>query len=286
MKIAYLSFTAVVFIALLSACGDNAGNGYYIEPNAQESESSFGVGNYVTTMAQAKERDIPNIENSHSTAMEEIIFGNFQGLRYANGEPISEHDLSFLNSVHERQSERQVIEWLKIDINNDGLLDLGIERVPKNLLRLVAVFANTGDEIRLAQIMTQAQMTSFFILSDNGNLIYTCGMYGLSAFRTYQHHKFNADWELVLVQGLDIINISAWAIYGMKEDPYFDFIEFVEQHPLWAEPEIHYWSFANRNDFVAGGEIVSITEYQFLELFEEMTGVPLAKSPIRPAWID
>ena len=244
----------LALVIALSACGDNN-----IQPRDLES--------YTDSPAPIE------------ILAEQIRNGHFLDVYDINGEKLDERTLESLNRTYQREKELQNIKWVESDLNANGLRGLiWQERYNSGINRILFVFALEDDRVSLVFFGAGGQMTSFFFLSDNGNIINRYATYGLSSFHLYRHFIFNDGLEMEPVYELRVIKIEDWAINELKEDGLF--YEFVERNSIWAEAGVYYFGRAG------SGQDEVLSEQQFLKAFKEMTGHSFYDSPVRPDWVD
>jgi len=220
------------------------------------------------------ESSVVSTEKIHDDILiEQIKSGDF-----SNVIELDEDMKKTLDHIYTLEKESQNIEWIERDLNENGLK--GLIWQEKNYLnseakRIVAIFALINNEVKLSFIHL-VEIGRIHFISKNGNIIYHYYFYGQTRMDSYYLITFNDDGNMERSHVLLINNI-----YDLSELP----DDWAEMNPDMTEVGIYF----RKSTIIDENEVwhnEELTEEQFLEAFEEMTGWYYLDSPWIPGWYD
>lgn len=275
---------SLIFIFALPSCGNRAA-----QPDAAVSGSAEShpgqAGDYETDTAEigadsVSENEPPSMALADSEmVLEQIKSGDFSSVTGVDHEALEESTMGLLERLHENRSE--TMQWVEYDFAReavsgwawlgDAVGDGGEAR------RIEALFAVEDGGARLLLFAGHMQMTSFYFLGKNGNIVYTYSYYGTISNSYYAHLNFDDDLHPFEDTRLAVHRTEDWAIEQAKEEGMYE--DFVAQNPYWAQAGVYY--------ILEGEPEVYLEEPEFLERFEAMSGYAFyGDNPVKPDWVN
>ena len=205
----------------------------------------------------------PPKENNNGL-IEQIKNGDFSSLTW-----VSDIELENLRIALEN---RDGMEWLEHDINNDGMNELIYQEKDiryEKTKRIVAIFGFMNSDTRLV-LLDVFDIPRHYFLSENGNIIYHNFSYGAWQHDTYSHYIFDDELNRENDYGLELYNI-----YDLAELP----DDWAKINLDMTEVGVYYNKYVPKDDVWIRE---ALDERQFLEAFEEMTGTSFYD--VKPDW--
>jgi len=256
---------------------DSVSNSTYNTVDASNASSLPAVSN------------VPDTPTDHSILttddiIEQMKQGDFSSVEFRKSE---REDLrKRMESIYES------VEWVECDLNKNGLKGLVLQEdsgsYDGRIKEIEFIFALSNDKVICVQANSGTRINNF--LSRNGNLVESYGSYGTTSVDTYKHYIFDDELNLKWLYTLEITSIADWYEEQMRE-----YLEEVWDDEVQRERLLREWgsdaksldelieSYPERTttgEYYKGynrtgedGVEETLTKQQFLDAFEEMTGL-------------
>ena len=178
--------------------------------------------------------------------------------------------LLILLSSWSNLSEQNGYEWVKFDINGDGVEELLLQsktHMNSYMRRIVSIYAFNSERQETELVFHQnAGLTRFLFLAKSGNIVHYDFTSGVILGVSFSHRAFDEQWRETTISTLGIVYI-----YDLSELPE----DWAKNNPDMAEPGIYFIK-------TVGGYREFIDEVLFIVMFEEMTGFSFYNA--KPDW--
>ena len=163
------------------------------------------------------------LNNQNIDLLSQITQGDFASL-----EGLEEEQLKYLNWLYERHRDMDRMQWIYVDVNDDGMQELIWQEkdcvADSQAHRITAIFAVTQEGCR--RVLWDVNDMSEFYFCDNDKIIYTNAYQGVYDYEYYGVCEYDRDWEHTVERFYEIYNIYDLTEYdAMNLQSQFDWMK-------------------------------------------------------------